>query len=140
MAAMNDSSTSGAQIQAVGSLREVEDCLNEVHSRLDQQAESKYVTRFSEKNMLTHRCMNAFDRWRRAHQAWTKETCHASKDADACRQLQLLFDEKEITIRKSLVATFEAAEAAEARAFAGLIGRVELGTKLIAPSCPFKPS
>lgn len=33
------------------------ECLGMVQARLEKGAQSKYVTRFTEKNLLTHRCM-----------------------------------------------------------------------------------
>lgn len=45
--------------QAKAALKGVEDCLNEVHSRLlDKRESSPFVTRFPEKSLLTHKCMN----------------------------------------------------------------------------------
>lgn len=47
-----------SKAEAVASLERLEQCINEVHSRLDAQQNSRFVTRFTEKNFLTHRCMN----------------------------------------------------------------------------------
>lgn len=82
-------------------LQNVEDCLNEVYSRLEQQKNSRYVTRFPEKNLLTHKCTNAFDKWRRSHQEWMAKTCHEAPDSESCRALQQLLTEKVLDLLSS---------------------------------------
>ena len=54
---MADNRTVSIPAETVKLLEDLNVCLNEVHSRLDSQKDSRYVTRFSEKNQLTHRCM-----------------------------------------------------------------------------------
>jgi len=46
--------------EAVEYLEQLDHCINDVQSRLDGQKNSKYVTRFVEKNLLTHKCMNLY--------------------------------------------------------------------------------
>jgi len=115
---------------------EIESCLDAVNKSLTEKTDSRMVTRWPEKNLLTYKCMNKYDKWRRFIGARLGQTCTNLSDA-RCQQLRSEFSQREEATRKKMLDTFVRATKDEDESYANLLKRVELGTNLVKIECPF---
>lgn len=100
------SETEEALRQSVTLLIDLQECLNNVASRLESKKDVPHVERFPEKNLLTHDCIGLllsciltqeglYDKWYKAQTNWVYHTCHGSSvDGSKCNLVRDKFIEK----------------------------------------------
>eukprot|EP01125_Pyxidicula_operculata_P008020 TRINITY_DN2705_c0_g1_i2.p1 TRINITY_DN2705_c0_g1~~TRINITY_DN2705_c0_g1_i2.p1 ORF type:complete len:115 (+),score=14.32 TRINITY_DN2705_c0_g1_i2:1-345(+) len=87
--------------ESINNLNELQDCLSEVAGRLEAKKTSVHVTRFPEKNLLVHGCINFYDAWHKYHSGWVLERCHLTKDPELCDKLTKMFEKKNTQVQES---------------------------------------
>ena len=122
----------------IGHQNATHECLVRVQARLEKGSQSKYVTRFTEKNLLTHRCMARFRKVAQYYTSYLEGTNVVSLNEDDKVIAKSLQDNMQQELHDEMVTTFEKAIQLENDAFTSLVHRVEEGTKLVEVGCPFK--
>jgi len=115
--------------------QDLQECLSNVNDRLTAQRDSKYVTRYTEKNFLTYKCMSNYYNWRSHNSDVVTKACSTANSQ--CHILKDSFTKTDDAIQNQLINSFKLASSEEDAAFSGLISRVEAGTILIQATCPF---